>query len=165
MSNSSTKTALLIVDVQLGFTNEHTRHVIPFIEDVQKNYSIVFVTRFINPVNSQFRRWMKWSRFDPSSNEVDFAFDPRPDAIVVEKSIYSCVNSLFVSKLHEMNIDEVHVCGIDTDVCVTKCATDLFENNIYPVVLSACCASHGGPEIHDWALHILRRLIGRDQVR
>ena len=45
-----------------------------------------------------------------------------------------------------------------------KTALDLFEQEFRPVVLGYGCASHGGKDCHEEALHLLTRQIGEAQV-
>lgn len=156
---------LLIVDVQQGFINAATRHVPPRVAALQDEYDRVYVTQFVNPADSPYRRWIDWQRFAPGSADVQLAFSPRDDAVVIEKPIYSCVTPTFLDRLRNDRVDEVHLCGIATDNCVLTCAVDLFEAGVRPVVLADFCASHGGADFHTWGLAILERLIGKAQVR
>lgn len=157
-------TALLIVDVQKGFINDWTRHVPGRVEALQARYERVFVTRFFNPEGSFYRTLIGWHRFAPGSDDVALAFSPRADAPILDKDTYTCVGPGFLARLREAAIDTVHLCGIATDNCVLKCAVDLFENGVRPVVLAYACASHGGPDCHAAALLILKRFIGRASV-
>lgn len=159
------KSCLLIVDVQIGFINESTRHVPSLVEAVQVEYDYVVATRFFNPENSFFRKLIKWERFSPGSDDIPLAFSARKDALIIDKPRYTCVSDNFISWLSERDISVVHVCGIDTDICVTKCAVDLFEHDIEPIVLSGLCASHAGEDAHQNALNTLKRYIGKSQVR
>ena len=156
--------ALLIVDVQAGFVNDHTRHILPSVEALQARYDHVYATRFINAQDSPYREWMNWGRFGAESPDIELAFAARADTVVFDKHTYSSVDEQLLAELRRRGIEEVHVCGIDTDVCVTQSAVDLFEAGVRPVVLAASCASHGGPEYHEYALRILRRLIGKAQI-
>lgn len=162
---SDAKSCLLIVDVQNGFINESTKHVPSLVEAAQMEYDYIVATRFFNPENSFFRTLIKWERFSPGSDDIPLAFSVRKDALIIDKPRYTCVSDKFIGWLCERNITVVHVCGIDTDICVTKCAVDLFENGIEPVVLSALCASHAGKDAHQNALSTLKRYIGKSQVR
>ena len=155
---------LLIVDVQVGFINDATKHIPMLVEELQKKYRYVYVTRFYNKENSFYRKLIKWNRFDKGSDDFKLAFKPATDAVIIDKSIYSCVSPSFLQDLNGNKIDDVDVCGIDTDICVTKCAVDLFEAGIVPRVLSSYCGSHAGQEAHIQALGTLKRFIGRDQV-
>lgn len=158
------KNCILIVDVQNGFINESTEHIPALVEKLQDNYDYIYVTRFFNKKDSFYRKLVKWDRFDKDSNDFQLAFKPSPKAIIINKSTYSCVIPSFLQELNKNKIQEVDICGIDTDICVTKCAVDLFESGIVPKVLSKYCASHAGLKSHKSALSTLRRYIGKDQV-
>lgn len=162
---SGSKTCLLIVDVQNGFINQSTKHVPSLVEAEQLLYDYVVATRFFNPEKSFYRTLIKWERFSPGSEDIPLAFSARKDALIIDKPRYTCVSDDFIGWLSERNISVVHVCGIDTDICVTKCAVDLFEHGIEPVVLSGLCASHAGEDAHQNALNTLKRYIGKSQVR
>ena len=156
--------ALLIVDVQVGFVNDATRHILPRVEELQKQYAHVYATRFINAEGSPYRRLLDWHRFYEASADVPLAFDPVDGVIVIDKHVYTCVTPAFLQDLRCKGIEEVAICGIDTDACVSACAVDLFENGFRPILLSEACASHAGPEYHEAALRILARLIGKNQI-
>ena len=156
---------LFVVDVQRGFINEWTEHIPARAGALQARFRHVVATRFVNPEGSMYRRLIHWERFGPESPDTDFAFAPRADALIVEKARYSCLTPEIETFLAANGIDTVHLCGIATDNCVLKTATDLFEREIRPVVWADYCASHGGPDCHQAGLLLLRRLIGADQVR
>ena len=156
---------LLIIDVQHGFITAASRAIPARVAALQDEYDQVFVTRFINPAGSPYRRFMGWERFAPGSADTGLAFTPRDDAAIIEKPVYSCVTPGFLEILRAAGIDDLHLCGIATDNCVLKCAVDLFEAGLRPVVLADYCASHGGAEFHAWGLAIIERLIGAAQVR
>lgn len=160
-----THAALLIVDVQHGFINDATAHIPARVQTLQAAYPLVIVTRFLNLPGSNYRRLIHWHRFGPDSDDIALAFEPRADAVRLDKPRYTCVDDDFLALLDAHRIDTIHVCGINTDICVTKCAVDLFEAGRTPVVLADHCASHAGRDFHDGALRILARFIGRDQIR
>lgn len=155
---------LLIVDVQRGFINQWTAHVPAAVEALQRDYERVVVTRFYNPEGSLYRRLIGWQRLAKDSEDFPLAFRPPAAAPVIDKATYTCVTGEFLETLAGWGADRVHVCGIATDNCVLKCAVDLFEAGVEPVVLAKACASHGGPECHDAGLLLLRRFIGDRQV-
>ena len=157
-------TVLLIVDVQNGFINEWTRHVPSRVQDLQAQYDRVVATRFYNPQKSLYRKLMQWERFMLGSDDTRLAFTPRGDARIIDKSTYTCVDSAFLEELFRDFVQTVHICGIATDNCVLKCAVDLFEGGIEPIVLADACGSHGGLECHQAGLMLLRRFIGDKQV-
>jgi nicotinamidase-related amidase len=155
---------LLIIDVQKGFINDATRHIPARVADLARHYDQVIVTRFINREGSAHRRLIHWERFAPGSDDTPLAFEPPAGAAMIEKSSYSCVDAAFRARLELIAAEAVHICGIATDNCVLKCAVDLFESGFRPVVLADSCASHAGIEYHHWALKILKRMIGAEQV-
>lgn len=155
---------LLIIDVQVGFINKFTAHIPKLVEELQNNYKYVYATRFYNKKDSLYRKLIKWNRFDKGSKDFQLAFTPSENAVIIDKSIYSCVNPAFLQEINGKDINEIDICGIDTDICVTKNAVDLFENGIVPFVLAKYCASHAGEVAHTNALRTLNRFIGRAQV-
>lgn len=161
----SPETALLIVDVQLGFIRPSTAHVPEAVAKLQFDYSTVIATQFYNQEGSFFRSLIKWERLKADTQEFNLAFNLKEDALRIVKPIYTCVDSRFLDYLTRRSIKRVDICGIDTDICVTKCAVDLFENGIEPIVLKDHCGSTAGEEAHTHALQTLGRFIGRGQIR
>lgn len=155
---------LLIVDVQNGFINESTKHIPYLVADLQMQYTKVYATRFYNEENSFFRTLLKWHRLSKDSPEFTLAFSPSDHTNLIDKNIYSCVNQDFLNILMESKCQTIDICGIDTDICVTKCAVDLFENGFVPNVLANFCASHAGIEAHENGLKTLGRYIGESQI-
>ena len=155
---------LIVVDVQRGFVNGHTRHIVPAVERLQSGYDSIYATRFVNAPASPWRRFMDWRRFAEGSADAELAFQPAANAVVVEKHVYSCVNEDLLHDLRDRGTAEVFLCGIDTDACVLVSAVDLFQNGIRPVILAEACASHAGPEYHEAGLRLLERLVGTDRI-
>lgn len=158
------KKCLLIVDVQKGFVNESTEHIPKLVEKLQYDYEYVVASKFINQENSPYRRFIKWNKFGVGTEDIDLAFELKADSVVVEKFIYTCIDESFVNYLMDNNITQVDICGIDTDICVTKCAVDLFELGIDARVIANHCASHAGMKAHENALRTLERFIGKGQL-
>ncbi|MCX6077222.1 MAG: cysteine hydrolase [Campylobacterales bacterium] len=156
---------LLIVDVQNGFINEYTQHIPALVEVMQNDFKYVIVTKFYNSENSQYRKLLNWNKFSKNSHDTELAFNARKDSLILNKSIYTCINDEFRHFIRENSIKIIHICGIDTDICVTKCSVDIFEYGLTPIVLSNLCASHGGLEVHNCAIKILERFIGKNQIR
>ena len=155
---------LLIIDVQNGFITEKTKHIPKLVEQLQYQYKYVIATRFINIENSLYRKLIKWDKLSENSNDIELAFNIRNDAVIIDKNIYTCVNNYFLERLKSNHINEVDICGIDTDVCVTKCAVDLFEHGIIPYVLKNYCATHATEDLNEVAFKILARYIGKGQI-
>jgi nicotinamidase-related amidase len=159
-----TESLLLIIDVQAGLINEWTEHVPPRVSALQASFDQVSVTRYYNPQKSLRRRLVGESGFALGSPPTRLAFEPRNDATIIDKPGYSCVSDGFLDRLRGAHIARVHLCGIATEAGVLKCALDLFEAGIEPVVLAHACGSDHDPKLHAAALCLLRRLIGERQV-
>ncbi len=159
-----TPSCLFVIDVQRGFVNQWTRDIPARVAALQDRFGHVVVTRFVNPEGSLYRSLMGWQRFAPDSEDAELAFDPRRDAVHVEKAQYSSLTDDCRAFLSGHAFGRIHLCGIATENCVLKTAVDLFEAGIVPVVLSDYCASHGGPDCHQAGLTVLRRFIGPAQV-
>ncbi len=66
--------------------------------------------------------------------------------------------------LRRLEITEVLVFGIDTDVCVLSTAAGLFDRGFHPIVVSDLSASTGGVKCHNAALSMLPRYIGANNI-
>lgn len=164
-ANPKVNEALLIVDVQNGFLRDCTAHIPVMVEKLQHSYQTVIATQFYNQEGSFFRTLIQWERLKVDTDEFDLAFSLKEGAQRIVKPTYTCVDVRFLDFLRRNEIQRVDICGIDTDICVTKCAVDLFEANVEPVVLKDYCASTAGDEAHNFALKTIGRFIGRRQVR
>jgi len=135
------------------------------VEEIQYSYKYVIITKFYNKKDSQFRRLIKWNRFSINSNDTELAFNPKDNAFVIEKNKYTCIDNNFIKYINDNKITKIDICGIDTDICVLKCAVDIFELNLVPNILAPLCGSHAGNEYHNVSLKILERFIGKNQVK
>ena len=160
---------LLVVDVQNGFVNEHTRHIIEAVNRLIGAFSgrglPVAFTRFVNTPGSGYQRWIGWARFmDGPENDLSDAIDASAGLVFVKHG-YTAFTPEFESYLLEQRIQRLVLCGIATDGCVLKSAVDAFERGIEPVVVTDACASHAGSEIHAAGLLLLGRFIGTRQLK
>lgn len=155
---------LMIIDVQQGFINEHTRHLPEKIERLQQGYDQIFATQFINHPDSPHARILHWHRFMPGGDEVRLAFQVVNNVHVIRKSGYGAIGSKVMNVIQKYKIQQIDLCGMDTDMCVLKNAVDLFEAGIVPRVLTEYCGSHAGPEFHEMGLRLLERAIGKEQL-
>jgi nicotinamidase-related amidase len=164
---------LLIVDVQNGFVNDKSRHVLPVIVELathwQSTSQPIYMSQFTNYPGSQWERLIGWHRLE---SEAEIAIREElqlfvNDAVTFRKRSYSCLVGSFLSDLRSHDWDEVVLCGIATDGCVLATAVDLFEfkdRPIRPVVVRDGCASHAGEAVHAAGIQLIERFIGRSQV-
>ena len=165
------KNILLIVDMQNGFarypqTVALTNKIKKLLE--LNIFDTVVATRFLNDTNSIYEQLFDWKKLKTEEERalapgyekyVDYVFD---------KYIYNCVTPNFLQKLCQINDgkypEKIFIVGADTDCCVLTIATNLFENNIRPIVLTNYCDSNGGSDSHNAGLLCMKRLIGEKQL-
>lgn len=161
------KTALVVIDMQKGFLNEHTAHLPAKIVELVESrcFGHVLYTQFFNGRGSPFRRILNWRKFTGDHDAALLDEIAEHAETVLSKGLYSCFSPEMLRWLgrHE-EIDTLFFCGVDTDVCVLKSAVDAFELGYVPFVITDGCASHGGSEAHDAGLRVLTRMIGAAQL-
>lgn len=161
------RTALVVIDMQRGFENEHTRHLPEQINRLVDSgrFGHVIYTQFFNGRGSPFRRILNWRRFIGTRDTDLMEGIAERARRVVTKHRYTCFCPEMLRYLGiNFEIDTLCFCGVDTDCCVLKSAVDAFEQGYIPYVLVDCCASHAGPQAHAAGLAILRRMIGEAQL-
>ena len=81
-----------------------------------------------------------------------------PHVKFVAKNNYSCfTKSTLLSTLQEADIDEVYICGINTDYCVFATALDSFQHEFQTFVIADAVTSVRGREAHAQGLRNLER--------
>ena len=158
---------LLCIDVQNGFVNDNSIDVIkPIIEATNNsNFNYIIATQFINSKKSVYYNRLNWKELIQDS-EIELVSGLNYN-ISYKKMGYSSYTTKFKEIIREYKInknDEIYICGIDTDCCVLFTAVDLFQKGYNVFVIENLCASTGGKNIHENALNILRRNIGRNRV-
>ncbi|MBM9435154.1 cysteine hydrolase [Streptomyces bryophytorum] len=163
--------ALIVVDVQNGFTNHHSRHVVPVISSLVSRWSAagrpVVFTRYRNYPDSPFERFFRWSRLQspPDTDLVSELADQAESAYaVLDKVGYSFFTDEAVTLLGDAGWTDLVFCGIATESCVLKSAADAFELGYAPWILTDASASDAGPAVHEAGLTVARRLIGPRQL-
>jgi len=163
---------LLIVDPQIGFTNNTPHSVIYSIQNtcnyfMSMNWPIA-ITKFRNDFNSPFQRLLDWDQMSSGSNTSISENIIPPEALkyshVFTKTFYTAFTKEFETFVMSLGINQIVVCGFDTDGCVLKSCLDAFERNIRPILLSDACYSSHGETSHIYAVRLLERLIGIKQI-
>lgn len=157
---------LVVVDVQKGFINENTKHIVPKIAKLVENkfFDHVIFTKFVNVEGSPYKSIMNWHRFSyPPENEIVDELQTKNCKVFV-KTGYTIFTPEVIDYFLIHNINEVYLVGIDTDSCVLKSAADSFERGYVTYVLADYCASHYGLEYHKAALMILKKFIGENRI-
>ena len=157
-------TLLLIIDVQKNFINDNTKKIPNKITNlINKNhFDYIAFTKFINDEISNFYKILNYKGCI-NENDRKIVLDTQNNKVFT-KRIYTAVNDEFKTYIKENEIEKVYLCGIDTDACVLKTAIDLFENNIDVKVIENCCMSHSGKKYHNYAIKMLKKLIGKESI-
>ncbi|MBE8965067.1 cysteine hydrolase [Nostocales cyanobacterium LEGE 12452] len=160
---------LLVVDMQNGFMSDKCRHIIPtiikLIERFLADGKLVEFTRFINTNHSNYVKLIHWSKLmqEPETSIID-ELQPYINNIF-DKPYYSAFTETFSSFIFINKISKIYLCGIATDSCILKTAIDSFERGIEPVIIEDACSSHGGQQAHDAGIFLLKRNIGKNQIK
>lgn len=159
------KNILIVVDIQNGFNRYEQTHTLADKIIKLTNSGIfdkIIATRFRNKEGSQYTKFLNWHRLIESP-DIELVNGIKADE-VVDKWVYTCITDEFMSLLKKLNDGEmpthVFICGADTDCCVLKTATDVFEQGLMPIVLTEYCDSNAGPKSHEAGLLVMERLIG-----
>lgn len=161
---------LVVVDVQNGFVNRHSEYVVaPVVELVTewigKGLPVVF-TRYFNQEGSAYERYFSWSRLmgSPETDLVPEVASLAEGHPVLDKYGYTLFTDEGAALVQERGWNDLVFCGIATESCVLKSATDAFERGYGPWIVTDASASDGGPAMHDAGLLVAKRLIGRGQL-
>lgn len=159
---------LLVVDVQNGFLNEHSSHILPAVERLVAEFECrklpIVYSKFINTPGGPFERLLNWySVRERPETDLHEAFATKA-VVVIEKCFYSALTGQFVDLLEENLWDPIVVCGISTESCVLKTAVDVFERDRTAIVVSDACASDHGQNMHRAGLSIIKIMVGKNQV-
>ncbi|WP_419917898.1 cysteine hydrolase family protein [Candidatus Poriferisocius sp.] len=159
---------LIAVDIQTGFINPATALIPSAVREFCEQNPIEhrIFTRFVNPgADGPFMKILGWSRFQ---EECETTLHPEVNSLptlVLDKFTYSpFVDTKLEDTLLTLDVKDVLVFGIDTDVCVFTTAIDLFDRGFHPLVVTNLSMSHAGRQYHDAAIKILPRYIGADNV-
>lgn len=157
---------LVIIDVQRGFITNDTLYVPEMIKRLllKREFDHIVATRFINSVDSPHYVFSHWERMmDYESQKLD-DYVEKVSERVFDKSINSCFSSDFLKYLNDNSIEFLYIVGIDTDCCVMKTAFDCFDRKLPFVVITNCCASTGGIDLHEAACKVMKRNFGDTMV-
>ncbi|MEU3855047.1 isochorismatase family cysteine hydrolase [Streptomyces sp. NPDC029554] len=164
-------TALLVIDVQQGFVNRHSRGVVPVIMRLVDGWRAagapVVFTRFHNKLGSPYETITGWTRLrTPEEQALAAELAPAADdaAAVIDKDQASAFTPEGARLFREAGWTDLVFCGIDTDACVYDSARDAYHNGYRPWIVTDACASTGGSQYHEAALLMAARNIGADHL-
>lgn len=163
--------ALIVVDPQNGFLNQHSRPVLPRLAELISRWrergGSLLVTRYHNYSGSPYERLLDWHEvYGPPDTDICPEIAPHAAVAeaVVDKTGYTALNDDTLTVIGAHGWTDLVFCGLDTDTCVLKSAADAFDLGFTPWLAADACASHGSVADHDRGLLMISRIIGERQV-
>ena len=156
------KQALLIVDVQNYFINKNTQNIPANIKKLieKNNFSVIIFSQFINSPESQFAVQQNFTGcMRPPYSEIVDNLKPwlKNDNVFTKETYSVFTNPNFEKYLKKNKIDELIICGLDTDFCVIADCFNAFDKGYKISVIADCSASFtSGNEGHERALNIIK---------
>lgn len=153
---------LVVIDVQKGFINHTTEHIIPLLQALLESglYDHIVATKFINEKGSPYRQLLDWSGMsDALSQELHPSVKKHAERIF-KKYGYTCFTKEFEDFLIRNKVDRLTFVGVDTDACVQASAFSAFDRGIKFEVLANYCASCAGSKAHEYILSVMKRNFG-----
>ena len=167
MKNNNHKNILIIIDNQNGFTTtKKTKQISNRIVNLTNSniFDYQIATQYFNNINSEknlFTKLQNWYKLQ-DQKEIDYVDNLKYD-VSLRKDIYGAVNNEMLQTLKKANNNQmpqyVFICGMDTECCVLKTCTDLFENGIVPILLNKYTYSNSGYFAHDRGIKVFKRLV------
>lgn len=153
---------LVVIDVQKGFINYTTEHIIPRLKSLLESglYDHVVATKFINEKGSQYRQLLDWHGMSDELSQELHSLVAKYAERVFKKYSYTCFTHEFVDFLRDNSIDRLTLVGVDTDACIMASAFSAFDRGIKFEVLANYCASGAGSKAHEYILSVMKRNFG-----
>lgn len=158
--------SLIVIDLQKGFMNkpvyiELTKKIANFLNKNKEIYSNIFFTKFLNDKGSIYEKKLNWTNLQDSKSQ-EFAIKLPKDTKIFEKHGYG-LELKDLKTLIDLKIDEIDVCGLQTDACVYAISLQLFDAGIFPNILINYCAT--SPEKIKYSKNMLIHQFGNVDER
>ncbi len=150
---------LLVVDMQNGFmTKPNYVNLQKKIDQLinESKYDKYLFTRFINQENSLYKTKLKWNNLSDKNSQEICVTIPH-NAIILDKNGYG-LNLEDLTKISQLGVDQIDICGLQTDACVYAIALQLWDKGIFPNVLKNYTATI--PERENAAIKMLIHQFG-----
>ncbi len=158
--------ALVLVDFQEGFLRENTAHLRSPVQELVSSgaFRTIVATRFLNSAGSLWTDVLGWDGLMTVGDQA-LAVRLPANALVIDKQSYGLTEAVLTKLAANLSRGDVYLAGIETDVCVSVVAAQLFDRGIPGIVLADYTASARGEAHQEHALVTLSRMVGRGRVR
>jgi len=165
--------ALLVIDMLRDFIDpagslycgEAARGIIPVVRNLLAHHRragslIVFPMDAHAPDDREFEMFAPHCVAGTPGAEFIPEIEVLPDEHRLPKTRFSTFFKTDLERiLTEAEVDEVHVCGVCTSICVMDTVSDL-RNRDYPVVVHEKAVADFDPEAHAFALKRMKNILG-----
>ncbi len=160
------KKALLVIDVQAYFLERSPKDLPARIAGYirSSNYDFLGFTVFRNVNGSNWEKSLDWHK---SKTDEEVALASEFSDLVTpentfEKHTYSALkHGSLLDLLKNKGIEEIHLCGIDTDACILATAYDAFDQGFRVKILFDLSYSRAG--LQEATKSIALRTIQKDE--
>lgn len=171
MIDHEDKKALIIVDMLKDFIDDGAPLEVPagrwVVENIageiryhrERKRPIIYVCDRHEPNDPEFEYWPPHAIKGTRGAEVIDALAPQTTDYIIEKTSYSAFFRTNLEKLlNELEIDEVLICGVLTNICVLYTAVDALMRGIRVIVPETCVAALNEAD-HKWALRQINEVL------
>ncbi|MBT9130550.1 MAG: Peroxyureidoacrylate/ureidoacrylate amidohydrolase RutB [candidate division WS2 bacterium] len=162
--------ALIVVDMIYDFVygkfgNEYARNIIANVESIiskarSKGIPVIYLKDTHLPTDPETKHWGQHAMKDDVGSEIIPELTPAINDIVVSKSTYSgYYNTTLESILEDLQVKEVILVGVSTNICVQHNAADSFFRGYKVTVIESATAAFESV-IHLQALQYMRDIYG-----
>lgn len=162
------KSAIVVIDVQNYFVNEHTKDIPEMIARFlsENRFDFILFTKFVNREGSNFFKLLNWKKCVGSPDtDIHHSLEKfvRTDNLF-DKASYSIFKSDGIDNFLKRNqITKLFLCGIDIDACVLASAFDAFDLGYEIEVLTDLSLSHSGERLDNAALEIIKKNLAKKE--
>lgn len=171
------KAALIVADMLNDFLDPqgslyvgpHARGIIPFVSEKIAEFRaqgrvVIFVCDAHAPNDREFKYFPPHAVKGSWGAQIIPELTPAPGDFRVEKTRYSAFSHTNLDEiLRQQDIDEVHVVGVLTSICVLETVKELFDRDMPGLVYRQGVAD-SDPEAHSFALKQMQRVLGAKVV-
>ncbi len=169
MANEADNTAVVIIDMQVGFRNQWTENlekkITAFLNTIKDCSIFILGTRYVNNVNTAcyvFEGWTDCMEGTPDA-EILPALQPFLQR-VFDKDKFSCWNEEMKQFVKKNAIGKIYFAGVNTGCCVLHSVFDCYNDLVDCSVIADLCGSTSGPKEHEAALVVLKSCIMEERV-
>lgn len=146
--------ALLIIDMQNDFVRQDGAAYVPGAEKIiehiageinyarEKGRPIIYICQKHRPDDPEFQYWPPHAIEGTRGAEIVDDLAPQPGDVVIHNWGYSAFFQTDLEKLlDDLEVEELRICGLQTNTCVLYTAMDALQRGFRVVVPETCVAS------------------------